>query len=984
MVITLSSNYLEIMLSESGNLREIHNGLCGESYRISEDHLNIVTSQETLSLTGQAPVHRDVTSNQASFVFSFPGKFDITLEYTIRPERKYFERRLLFTNIQAPLTLLAIEQGRTTFEKAPGEFIPYDTFWNAPTVGFLRWDTGGIFMGIENPFFEVTANGAEVTSAFEPSLILNAGESYDTEPQFIGVYATSGVTITDHYLKTQLTHAEGRHRPRFRNPSGHIPLDRNEIRAMVEFAADYLAVNTDRFMSILYLWWYPIHGPAETPDDVKAYNKMVDTFADIDGDLVIYRILNRPELPTSSLDSYWDVAPKGSPVEQILRHAKDKGIRYGFYMGCAMGGYNGNACTLPFAPDRTDWKKMNQHGEASAENCIACDEYARWWFRVQRNTIERYDLAMWGWDPGPGNGFYCHSDQHGHVPGKGGYKGWRNATAIIRQLKEEFPHLYLQGYYGRKEYGLWGFKYFDQHESYWEQITHILVATMHPDVHADRVNADGCRYQTWWNEHFRFMPTFTSHALTHRVSDWIEDPKLPKVWDHFGWKYSLMSSLAHAGSTTACILPEDIDTVVGPEFREFYRKWTSWARENYAYARHNMSFGEQVRPGSVDGYARIIGDHGFIFLCNANPRPARITFTLGDEIGLTTQGHFTFTELYPVEGRRFFDGERGIFARGESVTATVPAYQVLLLELAVHAGEPVIAGVETTNDDLPRMLDDWQTEDGQAFVFPFHAAHEQVVLNTSFFADPRIKTLLVDATPKNLAEVTPLIPKWEQAYPYPFCWARPDRLWLIVPFIDAEQVDEVRVTINDAEAVMRCVTIQDTKVIYYTDITDNVNWGKDNLLRLTLHGLGENQFMGPYLDYPDQGLESTSRVVFDRPIDPDMPVRWDPSRVAPRIVSLHITPDPVPVGETFTVIATVDTPPEKLQGVYLSIGLAGIDLKMSYDETIGAWISRLPSSTSRVDLITDAPYCYAWPVSADGLVGKSSKAPVNWVLRAAE
>ena len=53
----------------------------------------------------------------------------------------------------------------------------------------------------------------------------------------------------------------------------------------------------------------------------------------------------------------------------------------------------------------------------------------------------------------------------------------------------------------------------------------------------------------------------------------------------------------------------------------FYRKWLRWAKDHFDYVNHTEPFGEQVQPGAVDGYARIKGDHGFVFLFNGNPRP---------------------------------------------------------------------------------------------------------------------------------------------------------------------------------------------------------------------------------------------------------------------------------------------------------------------------------------------------------------------------
>ncbi|MBZ5516139.1 MAG: hypothetical protein LAN62_15080, partial [Acidobacteriia bacterium] len=686
---------------------------------------------------------------------------------------------------------------------------------------FLRWEKGGIFTGIENPFFQTAWQGREVTLSFEPAMILKSGETYEAEPQFLGVYKRSGKMVRDQLPLTRLA-KDGIYRPRFRNPSGHIPLDWNEIRAMREFAAEYLNVPVDHFLFILYCFWNPMPQLPSTQAEEAEYDRMIDSFQELGGDMIIFNPLVKARVPTEDPSSYWELAPAGSAAERILARAAQKGIKYGFYIGVAAQMEHGNAAALPFAPDRKDWKRVDSAGAVGRENCLASDAYAQWWFAVQRNTIAKYKLALWAWDPGPGHGFFCYSNQHGHLPGKGGYRGWRNSTAIMRRLKEEFPGLYYQGFYGRKEYGLYGQKYTDQHEFYWEQYFQD-VRTLHPDLHADRLNASGVRMQTWWSENFRFLPTVMNHAIAHRMNQlYAHPPELKKLWDYLGWKYAFMSALAVGGSLTAPFMPDSLDAI--PGYRAFCGKWLEWARKNFEYVKYGVSFGDQVTVGGVDGHARIKGNHGYIFLCNPNPRPTRTQFKLDDEIGLSAQGRFTLKELYPNEETYYFDeaNRRGIYSAGDAVSIVVPTYEVTLLELSPFRDEelPLLFGaggqfkrtgntlrvsgvsgeqaatsrlvVATRADDnlkavtvngrsvatrregqylmgeirfagreLPRTLDDWRTPDGKPFSFPFHNAYESVALTTTFIAEPAIQALLDAATPGNAAEIEAIVKKLE-------------------------------------------------------------------------------------------------------------------------------------------------------------------------------------------------------------------------------
>ena len=327
----------------------------------------------------------------------------------------------------------------------------------------------------------------------------------------------------------------------------------------------------------------------------------------------------------------------------------------------------------------------------------------------------------------------CYDEGHGHLAGKGAYKGWRRSIELMGRLKQDNPGLFIQGFYGTKQFGLWGLKHVDQHEVYNEQTA--CVSTHHTQISDDRQNADGLRFQNYWCMRFRFLPTVIGHALVHRMSEGDFDRELIKAWDFYGWRYGLMSSLAVSGSVMPAILPCESDLV--PGYKEFYRKWTGWAKENFEYVRYTEPFGEQVQPGAVDGYARIKGDHGFVWLFNGNPRPSRITFEVGDEINLQKKGlsaesgddcgaavpaarevgsargqagrphhkpggepepeQYEFVELYPAEDRPLLldDGGNSAFALGRKASLTVPANACRLLELrrAAPADGPVLIGV---------------------------------------------------------------------------------------------------------------------------------------------------------------------------------------------------------------------------------------------------------------------------------------------------
>lgn len=1057
----LRSQSLEVELLASGSIARITNHVARETYPLSNDGFTITTSRGVFTSQGLAPEAVESEGGILSYRFRNRNDYVVVLRYRLAESGESIERWLEIQDLPVSLDLLKIEMGWAFDNHAPSEAVIYDTFWNTPTVTFLRWARGGLFTGIENPFFRTEAHPATFSLSYEPSLILKPGDTYESDAHFLGVYSRSGRMLTDHYLPT-LT--KDRPLTRFRNPCGHVPLDWNEIQAMRRFALSYLAPRLDRFTCALYMYWYPIEQlwstatearPADATLEAK-YQRVVENFSDLGGDLIIFNPLFPYKKPTADSSSYWDLAPENSSAHRILASAQKKGIDCGFYMGTAAHGEEGNAAALPFVPEMQSWKKVDLAGGMSGENCLACREYADWWFDVQRNTISKFNLKFWSWDPGPGNGSFCYSRDHGHIPGKGAYKGWREATRLTRRLKDDFPKLKLQAYYGRKEYGLWGLKNFDMHESYWEQSI-LFGATKHPDLHDDRINADGSRYQSWWNENFRFLPTAMTQGLIHRIGENSYDPRLPKAWDMLGWRYALLSAIASSGTAVACILPENLDDV--PGFVAFYRKWLGWARENFEYLRYNVSLGDQVRPGGVEIYARIRQDHGFLFLCNPAPRPARIEFALDASLGLNVEGSFTLRELHPASGRLYFDPvhQRGIFATGDAVSITAPAYEVCVFELERFSAErlPLVFGaagrVQTGSGKiaiedmlgqpgeradlmllakegqkapavtlnrkpvawtpagpygraaiafagraLPRALDRWHLPDGRPFIFPFHEATDTLDLQTVLFLDASVKKLLARATPPNLADYQDLLENWRRTLPHNFAWARPDRLWFVLPFTNADQVGEISLLLNDRPVPLEWFAPKSEyvpnlgRIIAYADLTDLVAFGSVNRLALHLRGLGSNQFLGPFLDYPPETPVAAwspvlggadEEVIYTRPIDPDPPSRAASSTIqVPHVLSVEVTPSFLTTAAKHIFCAEVDFPPERLANVWISASAAK-DEAMTWDAGQKKWIFEWTVPERATDIL-DVDHAVVWAVAIDGATSPGFSLPLRWLFAA--
>lgn len=1032
----LANDKLTLLISDAGKLLSVENSLASETYAFQSDAFELDTDLGLLSNKDVRPAEVRKEGSRVVFHFEFDqratGKVGVDLIYTLGDTSGFFRRALKITN-SVPLRVKSLRMGRTAFTKPADKTIHYLTFWQAPTVEFIRYARGGLFTGIENPFYKADLDEGGVALSFEPGLILKAGEGYQSEPQFMGVYKRSGVMIEDS------------DRPfRYPNGSGYVPIDRNESRAMRAFALDYLAPAQKGFLNINYQFFHPLPMMPRNDADKLYFTKAIDTFADIGGDMIIFNNYFSPlppDMKPNAARDYWNLLPaeNTATARQIADYAASKGISYGFYYPNV---------DLNCRPDKPEWTKSDAAGRRAPDYCIGCDDFYEWWFKVHDNTIKKYKLSNWNWDPSRGSAMNCYDETHGHIAGMGAYKGWRRCMDLGHRLKAENPGLFIQAFYGTKQFGLWGLKDVDGHEVYNEQTA--CVSTHHTQISDDRQNADGLRFQNYWSMRFRFLPTVIGHPLVGRMSEGSWDRELVKACDFYGWQYSLMSALAVSGSIMPAILPYESDLL--PGYKEFYKKWTAWAKANFDYVQYTEPFGEQVQPGAVDGYARIKGDHGFVFLFNGNPRSSQITFEIGDEINLQEKGDYEFVEIYPTEDAVIVldDHGKSVFAQGQKATVTVPANDCKLIELrrAVKADGPILVGVsgrvalakdlleissvrgkpgrmyalrvrladpaavrtvkvngveqafsrtdkeialnvQFAGDEYVRELDHWTKPEGGEFQFPCHERQEAVELTTRFKLNKETAQLLQRASPKNFAEMGPKIAAWQAdgggSYSYHnFTCCRPDRLWLIVPFT-LQRVGDIKITVNSKQpgALMKHDRYGHS---FYVDITDLVEYGADNQITISMRNLEQNEFMGPFLMYPDEAPASEvlpkltpapMPVVYTRSLIAPGPLRYIKGAKRPVITEAKVTGN-VTLGKATQLQVKIDLSPDKVREVkYTESGFPWMGIHdLRYNADLGCWTGDVAPGNRAA--IQESEYVHVWAVGNDGLYSDYYPVKVGW------
>jgi len=996
-----TTSSIKFSLSAIGNILSLSPIGNSESFCNDASSWSIILDDSSISQDDCTFSNLVSTDLSLSYLFDHPSGLKIILEYWLPIDSIYLKRRISLRNARGRvLGKVSLPELRTS--QVSYQCIPYNTFWNCPTVIFWRGLRDGFFVGIENPFFERIDCPGSVELAYEVNMEV---DDYDGDFQFIGHYDLSDEYFVEEPPKSRIANLRFPRRTRFRNPSGQVPIDMNESRAMQMYLRDYFNPLSPDFEVVLYCYWFPIPRFPVSEADVQIWKRTIDQFVLLSGTTIMTYPLVLPNKPTMDTQSFWELEPHGSAAQKIMTYARSKGLRIGYYMGCAAGNLEYGATAFNF-PDGApaSWKKTDSEGDTLGENCIASSEYRRWALQVIGNTIEEYDISLWGWDPGPGNAIFCCSDYHGHTAEGGAYAGWRSSVELVSDLAKKFANTKFVGFYGTKEFGPWGLRNFYQHEGYFEQQLEF-GAGVYPDLSSDRQTANGIRMQAWWSQNLRFLPAEMNHTLVGRLSQYCMDSiELSEPWDRWGWQYSLLSAISVGSSVTLGIIPNEVSSVKG--MKEFYEFWIGWARKKQYLLEFDRAIGSQVRVGGVDAHFRIREGQGVIFFANPGPRPSTFKFSLTSDFGFQPAYDYKFDIVRCGTRETCIFGGLERFPYNQEFSLNIASYGLLVLEVSsilVDGDSRLISSPIFENSALMSSLseevltiplDNWHSINLEKYDFPNQIEQNDLSIYSNLeFNVGRYRQLLKQGTlhssDRRLREN---FQKWQDlGFHDTFIWDATDRVILIVPFSDSDLVGSVRVTLNGISVSMQHWILKDQGtgyrfsgeampfqlrsmgVIWWADVSPYVE--ENNSFHIEIDRLGEYQFLGPVLFVPGDVANFVQpndehQVIYRSPVHDIHGIRQHELEISAGI--LEVIPQVLifQVGKVVRCDVKVELPASKVSGVYFS-ALVGSgswgDMPM---ECISEYVWRIELSIGRKDEhILESNHAYIW---LEDLMGRAS------------
>ncbi len=690
----------------TGALKRITNKITADTKTLHDEPFCLTTTlgEITAQQCSKQPAHHDEKS--ADFAFEAKG-IQVKLSYRLSDADAGAIRKFLsVTNrTSQEVTLFDVELFNWAIPAEWPSGYPHSYYpggitdvhfhrsgqwYRNPINLFLRDETGGIFVGIENPIFEASYRCLRkvyptiVRLSFSPRWIIKPGATFEAEPGFIGCYRQEKV----YRVIRARSYFDGRERTPFEI------LDWGEVWAMQRYMDSIMPIHDSQGGRYPMCYWgYADPGrlgrisrkkekgetlTAEeqamlahfgggpfnfddqeiwyrlTPDTVKFYKQVIDDAASLGH----YDTLVIPNMMAGHTG--WFVSKEQSKQQAEIEQLNDTWFdspAYGLWQEVAdyaakrdIGMFTLETTGRPYRADRPEWSYLTADGKRTGTRCYANTAYVDWYTDQIDKALTRHPIRYWQWDEGwmgPvvgsfGQDGHCYDESHGHLPGNVHYQQFRHVMSTLERLKSKHPGVRMIIISGLIPGMPWVMKYLDG------------------DSHTGSIEQ-----AAWFDRNDLFLPALKCHRE-----------------DGIHWLLPRGSASVEPSDTS------DWYTMLeNPEAKEAFRKnldrWFRWTREHLDCLRARRDlFAVGGGADGLAGTAYIAKDRGFIFVHNAGKAPAAGRVSLDRLLGLEEGKRFRVREQYPGSS------DFGVLACGHTLT------------VIVKPGETRIVEVEPTTDEL--------------------------------------------------------------------------------------------------------------------------------------------------------------------------------------------------------------------------------------------------------------------------------------------
>lgn len=542
-------------------------------------------------------------------------------------------------------------------------------------AAFLRKGDRGLFVSLDFPYSRIVTEEAVTRVTYPPHDALAAGEAYACHTVTFGATRPTGEVRYGRdtgEVAAMETYVQGRFTPRFDRPMFVSACINNRYTqpqgGMVWYTyKDHptLSFHKDLFKRELELM--PEIG-------MEYYQVFPGIFDWVEGD------------------------PDPAVVHELVAYGNAQGVRLGDYSGCNSvfcGHYNEYGKTL----DEFEWR-MRDAADSAGGFCFGCPEFAQHYHDTVTTAAKEFGfeihcLDFLGIAP-------CHAD-HGHPAGEDSlYHQVRGLIKVMEGLNAVDPDMMVWSNSGNWAEFLPKIVWTNQNV----YLTDPYIATPWQGLNMTRLLDDARREQMVALHYQRFTPyrNYTNCQYFFSQNSIVPDIR--------NYQYGALATLAVTPNLCLAEVRPWMDRLPADkqdEVKAFYQRWTQLMIEHYDLWKRTHHFGDDPGPGAIEVYGHAAGDHGYVFVVNANYWDATAEVPLDARLGFDAEGLCEVRQLHPTEQWELTSAGPTP-AYGTTLEVKAPAQQVVVLEVrpaeaAIDA--PRVYGVPAT---LAQADDGWTLE----------------------------------------------------------------------------------------------------------------------------------------------------------------------------------------------------------------------------------------------------------------------------------
>ena len=700
-VATLKNDRLVATFSDRG-LAAIVDSPTNAAIRLPKDGFSITIDGATIdSRTLPAPV-RTSAGDHVVFAWSVPP-YHLTVVYELRPGWTFVSKQVSVTGSARPFRVsdVVVFDARVA-EPIVSEFVPKSARPSLGTSDYgacLRFDaTRGLMVVAQNPFLEFNREGQTFSLRYRPDMMWDpASGPFPADRGLIGPSHLTGRVLPARMLPEW----------RLSGAPSEPGMDEGEVEAFTDMVRAFVLARPDKPVNVFVPWClndYQID--IATSEGRAEYTRMLESAAALGANYAIFAPTNSDlaKREDSADDWSWEnllwagfgqkirknewdpttgaIAPS---VQRMLDVAAANKVKLLAYVYPVLA-FSQNPEWLATRKDRPN-KRYGSLGVRSLQDWLV-------------ETLVAFHDRL-------GLGGFSFDHTFLTFEGTSRYAQWWGWRRVMEELRRRIPDIVIDGRQAYHLYGPWSWLAGSfPHPTFNDEQPESFVPF--PDLHFDRVSADRERFTAYRYRNYEFTPSeLVPGFITHQTSRGDDTGDMPQVktergvmllpfrqrdWDHLGWRYSLLSSIAIAGWNNVIDMIPARDAAEDKAFseadRRWFRLWIDWTAEHKEYLRKTRTILGQPAIGKVDGTSALIGDHGYLFLFNPNGRRLDARLALDATIGFKGQGLYQLKELYPLENRLIGKPGGGLWSSGDRVSLPLDGGSALVLELQPASALP--------------------------------------------------------------------------------------------------------------------------------------------------------------------------------------------------------------------------------------------------------------------------------------------------------